>query len=103
MKHLLLSCIFLLGLAGTALGEERLIENHGFGIFTAENGTDKGRAVLFLHNEDCIGSYKVANGEVLISEGKLDFRNNPSFDIPFGAKDLLVSCLGGNRLRVLVR
>jgi hypothetical protein len=99
MKHLLLSFIFLLGHAGMALGQERLIENHGFGIFTAEDG----RTVLYLRNEECIGGYKVANGEVILGEGKVDFRHEPSFEIPFGGKELVVSCVGGDRLRVVVR
>lgn len=104
MKRLFLSFLLLIGAAGTALGGDGEIENHGFGVFTAEGeGGRTSRTVLFLHNEDCIGSYKVANGEVILGEGKIDFRQVPTFDIPFGTKELQVSCSGGDKLRVTFR
>ncbi|MDA8163823.1 MAG: hypothetical protein M0017_02140 [Desulfobacteraceae bacterium] len=103
MKRLLLAVLFLVAMAGAAQGEEqeRKIENHGFGVFTAGEAIGTGRgAVLYLFNENCIGTYRVASGEVIVSEGKVDFRQVSTFDIPFGGRDLQVTCLGDGSLLV---
>lgn len=75
---------------------DRIIENHSFGVFTDANS----KAILFMQNDDCIGKYSVANGEIVIGEGRIDFRNKTPQDIPFGRTELEVTCIGGNKLRV---
>jgi hypothetical protein len=82
-----------------AAEERRVIENHSFGIFTAEEGG----VAISIQNDDCVGHYRVAGWKTVLHEGKIDFRLLPVTNIPFGGKDLQVACIAGNRLGVVIR
>jgi hypothetical protein len=87
------------GVDSAAARGQRIIENQAFGVFATEGG----RVVVSLHNDNCVGYYRVASGKVVVGEGEVDFRALPATVIPFGETDLEVACVAGNRLRVVVR
>jgi hypothetical protein len=102
MKKQLLLVLCLLAAASTGFanaGERRIIENQGFGVFT----TDEGQVMLSLRNDNCVGHYRVASGKTIIDEGSVDFRILPVTNIPFGERDLRISCIADNRLSVVFR
>jgi hypothetical protein len=100
VKSLTFLTFMLVGSAGlTAAEERRVIENNSFGIFT----TEEEKVVVSLYNDNCVGYYRVASCEMVISEGQIDFRLLPVTNIPFGGKDLQVTCIARNRLGVVIR
>ena len=71
------------------------IQNHAFGVIY-----DGSRQIyIYIHNNNCIGTYRVVIGDMMIGEGTVDFNNTPT-TIPVGTTSIHIRCGGADRLLI---
>ena len=74
-----------------AAAESVSIDDESFGVFyETPMNTNKG-LVLYISNKNCYGSYRIANGELVIASGDINARG-PEKTIPFGTTKFRVDC-----------
>ncbi len=74
-----------------------IIENNSFGVIR-----DKSQElILFVHNTDCVGKYKVVHKEIVLGEGTIDL-NSLINSIQLGDSKIKFLCVAGKDLKVSI-
>ena len=90
MRKILLS-LALFAISNSLVAAPVSIDDESFGIFyESPMNTNKG-LVLYITNKNCIGSYRIANTDIVIANGEINGRG-PEKTIPFGTTRFRVDC-----------
>ena len=84
--------LIALGLMSNTLFAAPLsIDDESFGVFyESPMNTNKG-LILYISNKNCVGSYQVANNEIIIANGSVNARG-PEKIIHFGTTKFRIDC-----------
>ena len=67
------------------------IEDDSFGVVYENPGNTNKGLILFMSNSKCIGSYRIANNELVIANGNINARG-PNKHITLGTAKFNVDC-----------
>ena len=82
----------VLGLmSNTLLAAPISIDDESFGVFYESPMNSNKGLILYISNKNCVGSYQVANNEIVIANGSINARG-PEKIIHFGTTRFRVDC-----------